>query len=118
MAYVGRVARILGPRGLMPNPKLGTVTNDLAGTIATIKKGSIRYQVNKNGNMLFHIGKVDSSTKVLEENFLACINTLLSSKPENVSGNYFRRLVVKCGQGPAFWVDTTDSTFGGSNEEN
>lgn len=99
MALVGRVGKILGPKGLMPNPKLGTVTMDIANAIKNVKGGQIEYRSEKNGIVHAGIGKVSFSKEALTENIKAFIDAVVKSKPAGVKGNYLKKMTLSSTMG-------------------
>ncbi|ACV77424.1 50S ribosomal protein L1 [Nakamurella multipartita] len=105
MAKVGRIARILGPRGLMPNPKTGTVTPDVAKAVADIKGGKINYRVDKAANLHLVIGKVSFPTEKLVENYAAALDEVLRAKPSASKGKYLKKVWFSTTQGPGIPVD-------------
>jgi large subunit ribosomal protein L1 len=105
MSAVGKIGRILGPRGLMPNPKTGTVTFDIREAVREVKAGKIQYRVDKAGNIHAPIGKVSFDTKKLEENLKALIDALLRAKPAAAKGTYLRGIVVSSTMGPGIKVN-------------
>ncbi|MBN9610526.1 MAG: 50S ribosomal protein L1 [Actinobacteria bacterium 69-20] len=105
MAKVGRIARILGPRGLMPNPKTGTVTADVAKAVADIKGGKINFRVDKAANLHLIIGKVSFSTEQLVENYAAALDEVLRSKPSAAKGRYLKKAFVTTTMGPSIPLD-------------
>jgi large subunit ribosomal protein L1 len=105
MAKVGRIARILGPRGLMPNPKTGTVTPDVAKAVADIKGGKINYRVDKAANLHLVIGKVSFPTEKLVENYAAALDEVLRAKPSSAKGRYVKKVTVSTTMGPGIPVD-------------
>ena len=105
MAKVGRIARILGPRGLMPNPKTGTVTPDVAKAVADIKGGKINFRVDKQANLHFVIGKASFDEKSLAENYGAALDEILRAKPSSSKGRYLKKVVVSTTTGPGIQVD-------------
>src|ERR1700716_3888496 len=105
MAKVGRIARILGPRGLMPNPKTGTVTPDVAKAIADIKGGKINFRVDKQANLHLIIGKVSFDTDKLVENYGAALDEVLRAKPSSSKGRYLKKVVLSTTTGPGIPVD-------------
>lgn len=107
MAKVGRVARILGPRGLMPNPKTGTVTMDVAKAVADIKGGKISFRVDKAGNLHAVLGKASFEPKKLAENYGALIEELLRLKPTSSKGTYLKKVTITSTNGPSIPVDAT-----------
>ena len=107
MAKVGRVARVLGPRGLMPNPKTGTVTTDVTKAVKEIKGGKISFRVDKAANLHDVLGKASFSAEQLAENYGALIDELLRVKPSAAKGRYLKKVTVSCTNGPAVPVDNT-----------
>ncbi len=107
MGEVGRLGRVLGPKGLMPNPKTGTVTMDVTKAIEEIKAGKVTYRVDKVGNIHVPIGKVSFSEEKLVENFKAIHETLMRIKPATVKGQYVRNIAVTTTFGPGVKVDAT-----------
>ena len=107
MAKVGRIARILGPRGLMPNPKTGTVTGDVAKAVADIKGGKINYRVDKAANLHLVIGKVSFPTEKLVENYAAALDEVLRAKPSAAKGRYLKKVAFATTMGPGILVDPT-----------
>ncbi|KGM18848.1 MULTISPECIES: 50S ribosomal protein L1 [Corynebacterium] len=107
MAKVGRVARVLGPRGLMPNPKTGTVTPDVAKAVSEIKGGKISFRVDKASNLHAIIGKASFSEKQLAENYGALIDELLRIKPASSKGRYLKKVTLSSTSGPGVPVDNT-----------
>ena len=105
MGKVGRVARVLGPRGLMPNPKTGTVTQDIAKAVADIKGGKIEFRVDRNSNLNFIIGKVSFDEKSLAENYAAALEEVLRSKPSSSKGRDICKIVLSTSMGPGIAVD-------------
>src|SRR3954467_14172859 len=105
MAKVGRIARVLGPRGLMPNPKTGTVTNDVTKAVNEIKGGKINFRVNKQANLHFVIGKASFDEKSLAENYGAAMEEILRAKPSSSKGRYLKKVVVSTTTGPGIPVD-------------
>lgn len=105
MGLVGRLGRILGPRGLMPNPKTGTVTFDLEKAIREIKAGKVEFRANKEGGMHVSIGKASFSEEDLLENFRALIDAVVRAKPAAAKGQYIRRVALSSTMGPGVKVD-------------
>ncbi len=105
MAKVGRIARILGPRGLMPNPKTGTVTPDVTKAVNDIKGGKINFRVDKQANLHFVIGKASFDEKNLVENYGAALEEVLRHKPSSSKGRYLKKIVVSTTTGPGIPVD-------------
>ncbi len=105
MAKVGRLGRILGPRGMMPNPKTGTVTPDVAKAVDEIKGGKIEFRVDRQGNLHFGIGKVSFTDQALVENYQAALDEVVRNKPAAAKGKYLRRISVTSSMGPGIPVD-------------
>ncbi len=105
MAKVGRIARVLGPRGLMPNPKTGTVTPDVAKAVSDIKGGKISFRVDKQANLHMIIGKASFSPEQLVENYAAALDEILRSKPSAAKGRYLRKVTFSTTMGPGIPVD-------------
>ncbi len=105
MPLVGRLGRVLGPRGLMPNPKTGTVTQDVAKAIKEIKAGKIEYKVDKGGNVHAPIGKVSFGPEKLKENFLALMRSVIRAKPPSSKGTYLKAITVSTTMGPGIKID-------------
>jgi large subunit ribosomal protein L1 len=105
MSVVGKLGRILGPRGLMPNPKVGTVTNDIKNVVKDLKAGMIEYRVDKAGIIHAPIGKRSFETEKLMENCLTLLESLNKAKPSSAKGQYMRSIVVSTTMGPGVKVD-------------
>ena len=105
MAKVGRIARVLGPRGLMPNPKTGTVTPDVAKAVTDIKGGKINFRVDKQANLHIIIGKASFDEKKLVENYGAALDEILRAKPSSSKGRYLKKVTVSTTTGPGIPVD-------------
>jgi large subunit ribosomal protein L1 len=105
MAKVGRVARILGPRGLMPNPKTGTVTQDVAKAITDIKGGKINFRIDKQANLHIVIGKASFTPEKLAENYSAALDEILRAKPASSKGKYLKKVTFSTTMGPGIQVD-------------
>lgn len=105
MAKVGRIARVLGPRGLMPNPKTGTVTNDVTKAVNEIKGGKINFRVDKQANLHFVIGKASFDDTKLVENYGAALDEILRVKPSTAKGRYVKKITVSTNTGPGIPVD-------------
>ncbi|WP_297315946.1 50S ribosomal protein L1 [uncultured Bifidobacterium sp.] len=105
MGKVGRLGRVLGPRGLMPNPKTGTVTMDVAKAVSEIKAGRIEFRVDKNGNLSFPVGKVSFDEKALAENFRAVDEEIKRAKPATVKGRYITKATLTTTMGPGVPLD-------------
>lgn len=109
MAKVGRIARILGPRGLMPNPKTGTVTTDVAKAVEDIKGGKISFRVDKAANLHFVIGKASFDTEKLVENYAAAYEEVARLKPSASKGRYLKKVTISTTTGPGIPVDPSVS---------
>ncbi len=106
MGVVGRLGRLLGPKGLMPNPKSGTVTMDIAKAIADIKAGKIEYRLDRENNIRCPIGKVSFETQKLLDNFYTLIEAIIRAKPAAARGQYIKGVVVASTMGPGIKVNT------------
>ena len=104
MGQLGKLGRLLGPKGLMPNPKTGTVTMDVAKAIEDIKKGKVEYRVDKEGNINLMIGKTSFEDQALVENFKAIYSTIAKARPAAVKGTYIKNLVLSTTMGPGIRV--------------
>ncbi|WP_078593204.1 50S ribosomal protein L1 [Evansella clarkii] len=107
MAQVGRLGRVLGPKGLMPNPKTGTVTFDVEKAVNEIKAGKVEYRVDKSGNIHVPIGKVSFDSEKLAENLQTIIETLLKAKPAAAKGTYMRNVSIAATMGPGVKVNVS-----------
>jgi large subunit ribosomal protein L1 len=105
MAVVGKLGQLLGPRGLMPNPKVGTVAADVAGAVRNAKAGQVRFRADKAGIVHCSIGKVNFEVKALRENLQALINDLEKSKPSTAKGIYMQKVTVSSTMGPGIQID-------------
>ncbi|WP_020668458.1 50S ribosomal protein L1 [Amycolatopsis nigrescens] len=105
MAKVGRIARILGPRGLMPNPKTGTVTPAVTKAVADIKGGKVNFRVDKQANLHLVIGKASFDTEKLVENYAAALDEVLRAKPSSAKGRYLKKVTFSTTMGPGIPVD-------------
>ena len=105
MGKVGRLGRVLGPRGLMPNPKTGTVTPDPAKAVTDIKGGKIEFRVDRHANLHFIIGKASFSEVQLAENYAAALEEVLRLKPSSSKGRYLKKVTVSTTMGPGVQVD-------------
>jgi len=108
MGLVGRLGKILGPRGLMPNPKTGTVTMDVAKAVREIKMGRVEFRTDKQGNLHIPIGKVSFSTEHLEENLHAFLEQVKRLKPAAARGQYIRNVTLSATMGPGVPVDLSE----------
>lgn len=107
MPVVGRLGRVLGPRGLMPNPKTGTVTTDVAKAVGEFKGGKVEYRTDRYGNVHVQLGKVSFEPEALEANFRAVVDELQRVKPASSKGRYLRKIVVSSTMGPGVKVDAS-----------
>jgi large subunit ribosomal protein L1 len=105
MGKVGRLGRVLGPRGLMPNPKTGTVTPDVTKAVSDIKGGKIEFRVDRHANLHFIIGKSSFSDVQLVENYAAALEEVLRLKPSSSKGRYIKKVVISSTMGPGVQVD-------------
>ncbi len=105
MGKVGRLGRVLGPRGLMPNPKTGTVTMNVGKAVSDIKGGKIEFRVDRHGNLHFVIGKASFSDRALVENYAAALDEIVRLKPAAAKGRYVRKATVTTTMGPGISVD-------------
>jgi large subunit ribosomal protein L1 len=105
MGKVGRLGKVLGPRGLMPNPKTGTVTMDVAKAVADIKGGKIEFRVDKHANLHFIIGKASFEETKLVENYAAALEEILRLKPSSSKGRYIEKATVSTTMGPGIPLD-------------
>lgn len=106
MPLVGRLGRVLGPRGLMPNPKTGTVTPDPAKAVGEFKGGKVEYRTDRFGNVHVLVGKASFDIDALERNFAAVVDELNKAKPAAAKGKYFRKVTVSSTMGPGIRIDT------------
>jgi large subunit ribosomal protein L1 len=107
MGQLGQLGRVLGPRGLMPNPKAGTVTFDVARAVREVKAGKIEFRVDKSGNVHAAIGKVSFPAEALETNFTAFMDQIVRAKPAAAKGVYVRTVAISSTMGPGVAIDTT-----------
>ena len=107
MASVGKAGRVLGPRGLMPNPKTGTVTDDIAKAVADIKGGKVEYRADKAGVVHLIIGKKSFEERNLLENYLTVVDEVLKAKPASAKGRYIKSLAVSSTMGPSVRIDAS-----------
>ena len=105
MGKVGRLGKVLGPRGLMPNPKTGTVTMDVAKAVEDIKGGKIEFRVDKNSNLHFPVGRASFTEAQLTDNYLAALDEILRAKPSAAKGRYVKKVTVSTTMGPGIPVD-------------
>ncbi|MFM2076951.1 MAG: ribosomal protein [Actinomycetota bacterium] len=107
MPLVGRLGRTLGPRGLMPNPKTGTVTNDVGRAVGEFKGGKVEYRTDRYGNVHVQLGKVSFDIEAIEANFRAVLDELQRAKPASAKGRYLKKISLSSTMGPGVKVDTT-----------
>ena len=112
MGTVGRLGKILGPKGLMPNPKIGTVTMDLTKALGEIKAGKIEYRTDKSGNVQTSIGKASFDETALLENYLTLIDTIIKVKPSGAKGQYLKSITLSTTMGPGVHIDTLKANNG------
>lgn len=110
MGKVGRLGKILGPRGLMPNPKVGTVTMDVTRAIKEIKAGKVEFRTDKAGNVQTSIGKVSFSDEALLQNYIAFAENLVKVKPSGAKGQYIKSVTLSTTMGPGVKIDTLKAT--------
>jgi large subunit ribosomal protein L1 len=105
MPLVGRLGKVLGPRGMMPNPKVGTVTADVAGAVKASKGGAVEFRVEKAGIIHAGVGKASFEAKAIEENIRALTDAVIKAKPSGAKGTYVQRVAVSSTMGPGVKVD-------------
>ena len=105
MPELGKLGKILGPKGLMPNPKSGTVTSDIAGSVKDLKSGKIELRVEKNGIVHVQCGKSSFDQNALEENVKTVYDTIMKAKPASVKGTYFKKMTISTTMGPGIKID-------------
>ena len=115
MGKVGRLGKVLGPRGLMPNPKTGTVTTDVTKAVNDIKGGKIEFRVDKNSNLHYIIGKTSFTAEQLADNYAAALEEVMRAKPNSSKGRFVRKATISTTMGPGIQVDPTISRDGGDN---
>ena len=108
MRVVGQLGQILGPRGLMPNPKVGTVTPDVANAVKNAKSGQVRYRTDKNGIIHAGIGKVDFTAEAIKGNLEALVSDLKKLKPSSSKGVYLKKITLSSTMGPGLTIDLSD----------
>jgi large subunit ribosomal protein L1 len=108
MSVVGKLGKILGPRGLMPNPKSGTVTFDVADAIQEQKAGKVEFRVDKAGVLHLPFGKASFGVERLCDNLLACVDAIMKAKPQNAKGTYLKKVAVSTTMSPGIRLDTAD----------
>jgi large subunit ribosomal protein L1 len=123
MGNVGRLGRVLGPRGLMPNPKTGTVTFDIAKAVREAKAGKLEYRTDRGANVHVPIGKKSFEERILVENYAALVEEIVRAKPSAAKGRYIKKITLSTTMGPGIHVDTTktrdivESAYAESAEE-
>ncbi len=117
MGKVGRLGRVLGPRNLMPNPKTGTVTTDVAKAVGDIKGGKIEFRVDRHANLQFVIGKASFSAEQLADNYGAALDEVLRLKPASSKGRYVKKIVVSTTNGPGVPIDPSRTKNYSTDEE-
>ena len=108
MAVVGKVGKILGPKGLMPNPKTGTVTTNIAGAVNNAKSGQVNFRVDKKGNVHAPLGKVSFDANKIKDNLLEFVKTINKLKPSGTKGKYIRRAFISLTMSPSLELDTQE----------
>jgi len=108
MAEVGKLGRVLGPRGLMPNPKVGTVTPDIEKAVEEVIAGKVEYRVDKSGIISVGVGKISFEKQKLIENIQSCMGAILKAKPSSVKGTYFKKFTLSSTMSPGLKIDKTD----------
>ncbi len=108
MAEVGKLGRVLGPRGLMPNPKVGTVTPDIEKAVNEVIAGKVEYRVDKAGVIAVSVGRVSFEKEKLLENIKSCMNAIIKSKPNSFKGTYFKKLTISSTMSPGLRVDKSE----------
>jgi len=110
MAVVGRLGKVLGPRGMMPNPKVGTVTMDVTKAVNDSKGGAVEFRVEKSGIIHCGVGKASFSEKALAENLRALIGAIVKAKPVGAKGAYVKKISLCSTMGPGVKIDAADAT--------
>jgi large subunit ribosomal protein L1 len=105
MSVLGKAGRVLGPRGLMPNPKAGTVTEDIAKAVGEIKAGKLEYRVDRQANLHLVMGKRSFEERALMENYMAVVDEILRAKPASAKGRYIRSVTISTTMGPGIRID-------------
>ena len=112
MGLVGRLGKVLGPRGLMPNPRVGTVTMDVTGAVKGAKGGAVEFRVEKAGIVHAGVGKASFTEKALEENIRAFLDAVVKAKPQGSKGHYIRKVSLSSTMGPGVKLDLTGVVSG------
>ncbi len=110
MAVVGRLGKVLGPRNLMPNPRVGTVTMDVKAAVEAAKGGQVQFKAEKAGVVHAGIGKVSFTSKQIEENMLAFVDAVQKARPTGAKGTYMKKIAVSSTMGPGVSVDIANAT--------
>ena len=108
MGEVGKLGRVLGPRGLMPNPKTGTVTNDIKKAVSEVMAGKVQFRVDKNGIIGVSIGRISFDKDKLVENIMTCMLAILKARPMTVKGTYFKKLTISSTMSPGIKIDKSE----------
>ena len=108
MAEVGKLGRVLGPRGLMPNPKIGTVTNDIEKAVKEVVAGKVEFKVDKNGIIGVAVGKMSFENNKLIDNINECMTVILKAKPTSLKGTYFKKLTLSSTMGPGIKISKNE----------
>ncbi len=108
MGAVGKLGKVLGPRGLMPNPKLGTVTFDVKKAVSDLKAGKVEFRVDKQGNIHVPVGKASFGSQKLKENFISLMDAIIKAKPASSKGTYLRSLFISTTMGPSIKLDAVE----------
>jgi large subunit ribosomal protein L1 len=108
MGVLGKVARVLGPKGLMPNPKTGTVTMDVAKAVENAKGGQVNFRVDKKGNIHAGIGKISFSQEAIKENFVTLVEVINRAKPASAKGRYIAKAAISLTMSPSITLDTSE----------
>jgi len=108
MGQVGKLGKVLGPRGLMPNPKTGTVTMDVKKAVTELKAGKVEYRVDKAGNLHVSVGKASFGPDKLKENFGSLMESVIKAKPGSSKGQYLKGVFISCTMGPSVRLDTAE----------
>jgi len=114
MGLVGRLGKVLGPRGMMPNPKVGTVTMDVAGAVKAAKGGAVEFRVEKAGIVQAGVGKASFSDEQLNQNIKAFVDAVIKAKPPAAKGTYVKKLSISSSMGPGLKLDLASVTGGGA----
>jgi len=109
MRFVGKVGKILGPRGMMPNPKVGTATFDVATAVSEIKSGKVEFKVDKQGNIHSSIGKISFGPEKIKENYLTLYKAILKAKPSGAKGTYMKSSYLSASMSPSIAIDINDA---------